>query len=342
LKILLKKNAKEELIMCINNLIFSTSPLVVHAPSLAHFSKKMIIHAALNQYWMPIVRQLEKASPTICRKETKDELTIITWNTEETKGYCEISLDKLGLDYLVLGKNVRNWRNVNKITTALEVIDSIKTPYVMALDSFDVIVLRDPYEAVEKFRTMDCDMLFNGEKNYYPDYGLMVTGNYSITDKWKKYEISMAKSAWKYLNTGALFAKTQFYKEFLINCLQCYNKINEERELLPLPKDPFYKKNRDYQISNSDQLIAHWLHHDFYPRIKIDYQMKIFFNTMDTAFDDKILAITKDIFTGYNATKYRAKLQAIRFSIKIYLAIKKIKVMVFIMKNFLKKGIIRH
>ena len=42
----------------------------------------------------------------------------------------------------------------------------------MALDCFDVIVLRDPYEAMEKFKTMDCDMLFNGEKNYYPDYGL--------------------------------------------------------------------------------------------------------------------------------------------------------------------------
>ena len=70
----------------------------------------------------------------------------------------------MGLDYLVLGKNFRNWRNINKITSALEIIDSIKTPYIMALDCFDVIVLRDPYEAVEKFKSMNCDMLFNGEK----------------------------------------------------------------------------------------------------------------------------------------------------------------------------------
>jgi len=296
----------------------------------------MFIHRALNQYWMPIVINLEKKEPDGCRKETKDNITIITWNNTGIKGCCELSLDKLGLDYLVLGKNIRNWRNINKITSALEVIDSIKTPYIMALDCFDVIVLRDPYEAVEKFKAMDCDMLFNGEKFFYPDYGLMATGYYSITDKWKNFEANIEKSAWKYLNSGALLAKTEFYKEFLMNCLQRYNTLNEERESFPLPKDPFYKKYPVYKISDSDQLIAHWMHYDYYPKIKIDYQMKIFFNTMDTAIDDKVFDITEDIHIEY-ATGYIAKLQAMRFLIKIYLALKKIKVMLIININYHKK-----
>ena len=322
--------------MRIDNLIFGTSPLIVHAPGLRHNSKKMFIHRALNQYWMPIATNLEKKEPGGCRKETKDNITIITWNNTGIKGCCELSLDNLGLDYLVLGKNIRNWRNINKITSALEVIDSINTPYIMALDCFDVIVLRDPYEAIEKFKTMDCDMLFNAEKIYYPDYGLASTGYYSITDKWKIFEANIENNVWKYLNSGALLAKTEFYKEFLINCLQRYNTLNEDRESFPLPKDPFYKKYPAYKISDSDQLIAHWMHYDYYPKIKIDYQMKIFFNTMDTAFDDKAFDITEGIHIKYT-TGHIAKLQAMRFLIKIYLSLKKIKAMLIISTNYHKK-----
>ena len=83
-------------------------------------------------------------------------------------------------------------------------------------------------------------------------------------------------------------------------------------------------------------MIAHWLHHDFYPRIKIDYQMKIFFNTMDTAFDDKAFDITEDIHVKYT-TGHIAKLQATRFLIKIYSALKKIKAMLIINTNYRKK-----
>jgi hypothetical protein len=322
--------------MQINNMIFGTTPLVVHAPGITRNSKKMFIHEAFNQYWIPIIRAWENEAPGICRKETKDELTIITWRNTETKGCCEISLEKLGLDYLLLGKNIKKWNHINKLTTALEVIDSIKTPYVMALDCFDVIVLRDPYEAVEKFKAMDCDMLFNAEKIFYPDYGLTATGNYSITDEWKHFEASVAQSAWKYLNAGALIVKTKFYKEYLINCLQRYNKINEERDTFPLPQDSLDKNNPDHKVNSSDQLLFHWLYHDFYPRIKIDYQMKIFFDTLDTAFDDKVITVTENTATGYDTTKYRAKHQSIRFSIKLYLAFKKIRIVTIIVKNFLK------
>ncbi|MFZ1980133.1 MAG: glycosyltransferase domain-containing protein, partial [Smithella sp.] len=285
---------------------------------------------------MPIATNLEKKESGGCRKETKDNISIITWNNTGIKGCCELSLDNLGLDYLVLGKNIRNWRNINKITSALEVIDSINTPYIMALDCFDVIVLRDPYEAMEKFKKMDCDMLFNAEKIYFPDYGLAATGYYSITDKWKIFEANIENNVWKYLNSGALLAKTEFYKEFLINCLQRYNTLNEDRESFPLPKDPFYKKYPAYKISDSDQLIAHWMHYDYYPKIKIDYQMKIFFNTMDTAFDDKAFDITEGIHIKYT-TGHIAKLQAMRFLIKIYLSLKKIKAMLIISTNYHKK-----
>jgi hypothetical protein len=323
--------------MYVKNLISQTSPLIIHAPGLQHSREKIIVHMSSNHYWMPIVKNWEKEPLSLCRKETKDELTIITWNSTGVKGYCEKSLEKIGLDYLCLGKDVKNWQNVNKITTALENIDSIKTPYVMALDCFDVIVLRDPYEAVEKFKTMDCDMLFNGEKNYYPDYGLRATGNYAITDKWKEFEISMAKSEWMFLNSGAFIVKTEFYKEFLIKCLERYDAIINGAESLPLPQDPLYKKYPDFKIRNSDQLIAHWMHYDYYPRIQVDYKMDVFFNTVHTALDQSKLIICNSVFTGYSAIKYSIKVSALGILLKIYLTLSKILILPIIVKNFFKK-----
>ena len=180
--------------MYITNTIYGITPLIVHATGLLHSKDKIIIHTLFNPYWIPIMKNWQKEAPEICKKEIKDELTIITWNNTDIKGYCEQSLEKLGLDYLVLGKGKKIWQNINKITTALEIIDLIKTPYVMALDCFDVIVLRNPYEALVKFKAMDCEMLFNGEKIYYPDYGSAKIGKFSITDKWKIFETTVAKS----------------------------------------------------------------------------------------------------------------------------------------------------
>jgi len=324
--------------MYVDNLITGTSPLIVHAPGLHHSMKKNYIHMAINPYWMPIVKKWEREASNLCRKESKDELTIITWNSTGVKGYCEESLEKLGVDYLVVGKDVKNWLNVNKFTAVLEIIDSLTTPYVMALDSFDVIVLRDPYEAVDKFKKMDCDMLFNGEKNYYPEYGLMATGNYEITDKWKDHEIRLAKSEWGFLNSGAFIVKTKFYKEFLLKCLERYDTLKNNAQSLPLPKDPVYKKYPDYKIRNSDQLIVHWMFYDYYPRIKIDYKMEIFFNTVHTSLSKSKLTIQDSLFTWHDEIKYNAKISVLRLLMNIYLMKTKVTVLWVRVKKSLRKS----
>jgi hypothetical protein len=79
------------------------------------------------------------------------------------------------------------------------------------------------------------------------------------------------------------------------------------------------------------------MHHDYYPRIEIDYKMEIFFNTMDTALDDRVLVITDNIFPGYNSKKYRVKLNTVRFLEKIYSAIRR-KVMIVILRNLFGKN----
>jgi len=323
--------------MYLNNLIWGTSPLVIHAPGLYHAGERNFIHMAVNPYWIPIIKNWEKESPVSCSKKTKDELTIITWNSTDIKGCCEQSLEKLGLNYLCLGKNIKKWRFIDKITTALEVIDTISTPYVMALDCFDVLLLRDPYEAVEKFKAMHCNMLINGEKNYHPDFGIMTTGNYAITDKWKKYEKSIAQSEWKFLNAGALIAKTKFYKEFLIKCLERHETIKNNPESFPLPRDPVYKKYPDYKISDDDQLLSHWLYHDYCPRIMIDYKMEIFFNTVHTSLNEGKIVIEDNGFTGWGALEYKIKVRALSVLSGMYFTLPKILNVPVIIKNYFRK-----
>lgn len=323
--------------MYIKNLVFKTSPLVVHAPGLHHAGGRNYIHMAVNPYWIPIIKNWEKTLSAVCDEKTKEELTIITWNSTDVKGCCEESLEKLGLDYLCLGKNITNWRFVDKITTALEAIDSIRTPYVMALDCFDVVVLRDPHEAVEKFKAMRCDMLVNGEKNYHPDFGITTTGNYAITDKWKNYEKSIAKSEWKHLNAGVLIAKTRFYKEFLIKSLERHEAIRKNQESFPLPRDPVYKKYPDYKISDDDQMIAHWLYYDYYPRIMIDYKMGIFFNTVHTSLNDGEIVIENNAFHGRDALVYKIKVRILSVLSGIYFTLPKMLILPVMVKNYFSK-----
>ncbi|MDI6741567.1 MAG: hypothetical protein QMD11_02415 [Smithella sp.] len=323
--------------MYVNNLVTGSSPLIIHAPGLHHSRKKDFIHMATNPYWVPILRNWENKSSALRGKNHRDDLTIITWNSTDIKGYCEQSLEKLGWDYLCLARNITPWRFIDKMNTALQMMDSIKTPYVMALDSFDVIVLRDPSEAVEKFKKMNCDMLINGEKNYHPDFGIMTTGRYAVTDQWKKYEMSLTKSPWKFLNSGALISKTGFYKECLTKCLERHEAVKENPDKFCLPRDPVFKKYPDYKVGNDDQMLFHWLFFDYYPQIMIDYDMNIFFNAVHTALDRKKLIIEDDVFTGLGRFQYGMAVKFLGILLKGYRAFNKAMVVPSIIKNFLKE-----
>jgi len=307
------------------NRIYKTTPHIIHAPALMHFSKKRLIgHDLLNPYWAYIIKNWEKDTIAKCKKEIKKELTIITWNNMDVKGFCEKSMDKLSLNYIVLGKKFKDWRNINKITTALEIINTIKTPYIMGLDGFDTIVLCDPHEALEKFKGMDCEMLFNAEKNYYPDYGIKITGRHSITDVWRQFEKNMAKSEWQFLNAGAFIAKTSFYKMFLVEFMKRHDQLKNNQESLLPPPDLKYKNNPDFNIINDDQVITHWLFYDYYPRLRIDYHMNIFFNTIYTCYDEDKIAIKESKMTAAEHIQYILRAKVMSYFLRIYLFYSKV------------------
>lgn len=130
----------------------------------------------------------------------------------------EESLDRLGIPCVRLGKGLKEWKNIEKIKMNHEILDSINTPYIMGLDAYDILVLRNPAEAVEKFKAIGCDMLFNGELAFYPDYGFNGQKPY-ITEEWKNFEARVATSRFAYLNSGAYIAKTGFFRTFIKECM---------------------------------------------------------------------------------------------------------------------------
>jgi len=263
--------------MEIKSLKTNTYPLIVHAPGWtnAQLSPDPDCHNKINPLWTPIVNTWRKSKiDKISRKQSKD-LTIITINTYPSKkrGILEESLDKLEVPYVVLGKGLKDWKNIYKIRLYREIMNSIHTPYVMGLDNYDMLMLRDPQEAVEKFKIMDCDILFNGEIQFYPRCGFNEqTKKLYITKEWEEFQSGIAKTSWAYLNAGAWIAKTEFYRKFINECSTRNSEflIRSGR----LPEDAGYHQ----KLTESEQVIMHWVFKDFYPRAQIDYENSIFFN----------------------------------------------------------------
>lgn len=70
----------------------------------------------------------------------------------------------------------------------------------------------------------------------------------------------------KYINCGAYIFKTNSILDILEENIK-YINYNDELEL-------------DFPYSNSDQTIYRWLEPKFYPRIKVDYDNKLFTHNM--------------------------------------------------------------
>jgi hypothetical protein len=75
------------------------------------------------------------------------DLTVITYSTVGRPTLLERCADLLGLQLVVLGRHLTDWRWKYKITLVRDYLESrAPTNYVMCLDAFDTLVLasRDP------------------------------------------------------------------------------------------------------------------------------------------------------------------------------------------------------
>ena len=137
----------------------------------------------------------------------RPNLSLLTWNSRGTPGLLERSLDHLGIPYVVKGRGIADWTNSrDKPRLTVEALDECDTDYVLAVDSFDAIVVGDPLRLVADFASFDADLVFNGGKINWPNVA-----------EFKRFEDALPgaqESEFRYLNGGAWIGRRDFARRF--------------------------------------------------------------------------------------------------------------------------------
>jgi hypothetical protein len=238
--------------MLIKNNKYNTFPLIAHNPYIE-------IDSLL---WDELIKKNLKK----CQKP--HDLTIVTWNNQETKGMLQIQLESLNIDYICLGKGIKWETNRNKPKLLLEYIKNIKTNYILGLDCYDVIIIGNIFNIIEKFKKFKCKLLFNSTGTVFPpDEGC------------EFIEKSRCEGPFCFFNSGAFLGETDFIESVFSN-------LN-----LSDPSWPF-----------SDQFILRKKYYSLFPQIKIDSMCEIFqtmnlFKNKNNNFDlEKYLKLSDILF----------------------------------------------
>jgi len=151
--------------MKIFNTVYKTSPVAIHRPG-RNWHNESCECSSNCKFWKKINRIFFKKK--FIYKKT--DVTFVTWNNTGKKQLLEKCFEQLDINYVCLGKNIKKWENVNKITTLYNYIKKIKSKYIFGLDSFDVMFLGNTEEAINKFENLRCEMIFNSTVKNFPEY----------------------------------------------------------------------------------------------------------------------------------------------------------------------------
>ena len=217
----------------IKNKITKTFPKILHCPA-----------DEPDKEWNELCNYFTKKEWNVFLPE---EVSIITFNNREKK-CLEKNLDSIGLNYHVLGKEIKLWSNTNKIRLLSEFLPNIKTKYVLVMDADDVLVVRELSNLINEFEEYYCEILFNASNFFYPE---------TEDGFYKKKEDEIVNDFFNHLNSGCFLGKTVFVSE-LYNMASSY-------------QDEVTKK-----YHYSDQIIIKKFYVDLFPKIKIDHKCNIF------------------------------------------------------------------
>lgn len=202
--------------MTIKNIKTNTQPLIAHAQGVEHFSER----------WRKL------CSSDLATSVPKD-VTIVTFAKGTRRFELVRQLQESGVPFINAADGTVNyWVNKFKIKYLLDVIDNIKTEYILCLDAIDVILSSDLSDLIKRFEKLDADIVYNATVVDYPMLKIQ-----EETD-----------GPFKYLNAGAFIGRTQSIKEFYKFILDTtYDmSINSRSEQLRvrLAREQYEKKDR--------------------------------------------------------------------------------------------------
>lgn len=193
------------------------------------------------------------------------DLTILTWSNRPTTTLLERCLEAWGVPCLTLGRHVPEWRNDMKVYLNATALSRVRSEYVMALDSDDVLVVSCLRQILDDFRSLGCEMLFSAEKNSCPNVPL-------LTD----FEASIAESGYPHLNSGGWIGRTEACRGFFRACL-------EEDNGDIVAAHPIKSTFRD------DQGVTRKTFRRHHPAVRLDYHCRIFQSLFNVPLDGEVL-----------------------------------------------------
>jgi len=258
--------------MKVVNRLFNTEPLILHASGPLH----------LSPLWSQLQTELFR-EPRPRQTESRQPYTFYTWNSGATHshdpakklGTLERCLERLGVPCRVLGSGIRPWKNILKISTLYDALQDTSTPYVIAADSPDVLVLRSPGCALELFSEFDCEVLYIADSSFWPPEYQDV--------KVLEEEIAGASSPFAYLNSGVLIGRTAYCRELFKEGMRL-----AERHLAV----PYVEGTSGAGSDADDQSIMKRLYLANYPAVQIDMSC-VMFQTL-TYQDKRVLRVRRE------------------------------------------------
>ena len=227
--------------MIVTNLITGSTPAILHRngnPTNWRIAWKHVVQAFFEQ-----PRRTDPPCP---------DVTVLTWNSRPAKGVLQECLDWRGVPYVTLGTTLQSWRNCYKVYLNADALQRIDTPYVMALDADDILMLQPLHEILERFRWFECDMVFGSERQSWPDVKSI-----------ERFERSIAQSPYCHLNSGAWIGRTEA-------CARLFKDAMDE------DLDDILAAKRTMLTMYDDQGLTRKAFRRHHPAAQLDYQCRIF------------------------------------------------------------------
>lgn len=240
-----------------------TNPPIIHSPGMANFNYK-----ETNSCW-ELFKNISKRSKSRNAQRAK---IVLCNNLNSTE--TENCLTELGLSFLVLGKDIKNWNNILKVKLIYESLKNISEDYIIYLDSTDVCITGDIFNSIEVLEKNKCEILFNAELQFYPSCPSL--------DPIEQFEKNNSNTDYFALNAGCWIAKKEFLEPILNELLN----MNVEDHLL---KNKGYIE--EFRITGSDQFRWHILYQKYFPQIKVDENCDLFQNIFLHKFSDFAIKI---------------------------------------------------
>jgi hypothetical protein len=213
---------------------FDTYPLIVHNPKEDNFPGPM---------WFNLLRVKGLLDATYL----PEDVTLVTWNNLPTEGLLQEQMKKLGIPYLNLASSTSFWEtNREKPRQFILRSEQIMTKYVLGLDCYDVLIVGDLSEILERFHKFGCRALFNATSCNWPPI---------LEHQRKAAEIDTIRPFFHF-NSGAFIGEKNFLVDFF------------QEALHDKPNPDIYPK--------SDQYVIKPVYFRRYPEVRIDSTCQIF------------------------------------------------------------------